>query len=47
LKEMPTPRSDTLAQAFALGPERVRKLAADGEDFAALRSAPRRQQLME
>ena len=36
-----------LARAFALGPERVRKLAANGEDFAALRSDPRWQQLME
>jgi hypothetical protein len=29
-----------LARAFALGPERVRRLAANGEDFAALRSGP-------
>jgi hypothetical protein len=36
-----------LARAFALGPERVRKLAANGEDFAALRSDPRWQQLMD
>ena len=36
-----------LARAFALGPERVRKLAAHGEDFAALRSDPRWQQLMD
>jgi quercetin dioxygenase-like cupin family protein len=36
-----------LARAFALGPERVRKLAANGEDFATLRSDPRWQQLMD
>ena len=36
-----------LARAVALGPERVRKLAAHGEDFAALRSDPRWQQLMD
>jgi quercetin dioxygenase-like cupin family protein len=36
-----------LARAFALGPQRVRKLAATGEDFAALRSDPRWQQLMD
>ena len=36
-----------LASAFALGPERVRKLAADGADFEALRSDPRWRELME
>jgi len=36
-----------LARAFALGPERVRKLATDGEDFATLRSDPRWQQLID
>jgi mannose-6-phosphate isomerase-like protein (cupin superfamily) len=36
-----------LARAFALGPEHVRKLAANGTDFAALRSDPRWQQLLE
>ena len=36
-----------LERAFALGPERVRKLALDGDDFAALRSDPRWQQLMD
>jgi quercetin dioxygenase-like cupin family protein len=35
-----------LAHALALGPPRVRLLAADGEDFAALRSDPRWQQLI-
>jgi mannose-6-phosphate isomerase-like protein (cupin superfamily) len=30
-----------LAHALTLGPPRVRQLAADGEDFAALRSDPR------
>jgi mannose-6-phosphate isomerase-like protein (cupin superfamily) len=35
-----------LAHALALGPPRVRQLAADGEDFAALRSDPRWQQLI-
>ena len=36
-----------LARAIELGPERVRKLAQDGEDFAALRSDPRWQRLMD
>jgi quercetin dioxygenase-like cupin family protein len=36
-----------LARAVALGPPRVRQLAANGEDFAALRSDPRWQQLIE
>jgi mannose-6-phosphate isomerase-like protein (cupin superfamily) len=36
-----------LARALALGPPRVRQLAASGEDFAALRSDPRWQQLIE
>jgi mannose-6-phosphate isomerase-like protein (cupin superfamily) len=36
-----------LARAFALGPARVRKLAAEGEEFAALRSDSRWQQLVE
>jgi hypothetical protein len=36
-----------LARAFALGPARVRKLAADGEDFATLRSDPRWQELLD
>jgi quercetin dioxygenase-like cupin family protein len=36
-----------LARAFALGPARVRKLAADGEDFATLRSDPRWPELLE
>ena len=36
-----------LARALALGPERVRKLAANGEDFAPLRSDPRWQRLMD
>jgi hypothetical protein len=36
-----------LARAFALGPERVRRLAASSEDFVALRSDPRWQQLMD
>jgi mannose-6-phosphate isomerase-like protein (cupin superfamily) len=36
-----------LARAFALGPERVRKLAVDSEDFAALRSDPRWHQLVD
>ena len=36
-----------LERAFAVGPERVRKLALDGEDFAELRSDPRWQQLMD
>jgi quercetin dioxygenase-like cupin family protein len=36
-----------LARAFARGPERVRRLAASGEDFVALRSDPRWQQLMD
>jgi hypothetical protein len=35
-----------LARALALGPPRVRQLAADGEDFAALRSDARWQQLI-
>ena len=35
-----------LADALALGPPRVRQLASDGEDFAALRSDPRWQQLL-
>jgi mannose-6-phosphate isomerase-like protein (cupin superfamily) len=35
-----------LARALALGPPRVRELAANGEDFAALRSDPRWQQLI-
>src|SRR5512133_4387673 len=35
-----------LAQALALGPPRVRQLAADGRDFAWLRSDPRWQQLL-
>ena len=35
-----------LARAAALGPPGVRQLAADGEDFAALRSDPRWQQLI-
>jgi hypothetical protein len=35
-----------LARALALGPPRVRQLAANGEDFAALRSDPRWQQLI-
>jgi mannose-6-phosphate isomerase-like protein (cupin superfamily) len=34
-----------LARALALGPPRVRQLAAKGDDFAALRSDPRWQQL--
>jgi quercetin dioxygenase-like cupin family protein len=34
-----------LADALALGPPRVRQLAADGEDFAVLRSDPRWQHL--
>jgi quercetin dioxygenase-like cupin family protein len=36
-----------LARAFALGPERVRKLAVDSEDFASLRSDPRWHQLVD
>ena len=36
-----------LAQAFALGPERVRKLAANSEEFRKLRSDPRWQRLMD
>ncbi len=36
-----------LVRAFALGPERVRKLAANGEDFGAPRSDPRWQRLMD
>jgi quercetin dioxygenase-like cupin family protein len=36
-----------LARAFALGPERVRRLAAEVEEFAALRSDPRWQQLVD
>lgn len=36
-----------LARAFALGPEHVRKLAEDGEDFAVLRSDSRWRQLMD
>src|SRR5436190_24255380 len=36
-----------LARALALGPERVRKLAANGEDFAPLWSDPRWQRLMD
>jgi quercetin dioxygenase-like cupin family protein len=36
-----------LERAFALGPERVRKLAVNGEDFAGLRSDPRWQQLVD
>ena len=35
-----------LTRALALGPPRVRQLAANGEDFAALRSDPRWQQLI-
>ena len=35
-----------LARALAVGPPQVRQLAADGEDFAALRSDPRWQQLV-
>jgi mannose-6-phosphate isomerase-like protein (cupin superfamily) len=35
-----------LAHAIALGPPRVRQLAADGEEFAALRSDPPWQQLI-
>jgi quercetin dioxygenase-like cupin family protein len=35
-----------LERALALGPPRVRQLAANGEDFAALRSDPRWQQLI-
>lgn len=35
-----------LGRALALGPPRVRQFAADGEDFAALRSDPRWQQLI-
>jgi mannose-6-phosphate isomerase-like protein (cupin superfamily) len=35
-----------LAHALALGPPRVRQLAADGEDFAALRSDPRWEPLL-
>jgi hypothetical protein len=35
-----------LGRALALGPPRVRQLAADGEDFAALRSDPRWQELI-
>jgi quercetin dioxygenase-like cupin family protein len=35
-----------LARALELGPPRVRQLAADGDDFAALRSDPRWQQLL-
>jgi mannose-6-phosphate isomerase-like protein (cupin superfamily) len=38
---------EQLARALALGPPRVRELAAEGEDFTALRSDPRWQQLME
>jgi hypothetical protein len=36
-----------LARALALGPPRVRQLAASGEDFAGLRSDPRWEQLIE
>ena len=36
-----------LERAFALGPERVRKLAENSDDFAALRSDTRWQQLMD
>jgi len=36
-----------LARAFALGPPRVRQLAASGEEFAGLRSDPRWEQLIE
>jgi mannose-6-phosphate isomerase-like protein (cupin superfamily) len=35
-----------LAHALTLGPPRVRQLAADGADFAALRSEPRWHQLL-
>jgi quercetin dioxygenase-like cupin family protein len=35
-----------LERALALGPPRVRQLAANGEDFAALRSDPRWQELI-
>ena len=35
-----------LAHALALGPPRVRQLAADGDDFAALHPDPRWQQLL-
>ena len=35
-----------LTHALALGPPRVRQLATDGTDFAALRSDPRWQQLL-
>jgi quercetin dioxygenase-like cupin family protein len=37
---------DHLAHAFELGPPRIRQLAADGEDFVALRRDPRWQQLL-
>jgi quercetin dioxygenase-like cupin family protein len=36
-----------LARALALGPPRVRQLAASGQDFAGLRSDPRWEQLIE
>jgi quercetin dioxygenase-like cupin family protein len=36
-----------LARALALGPPRVRQLAADGADFASLRSDPRWRELVE